>query len=42
VRTRKKYISKGGRREGLHALLQDCLRTNDTLWWKTIGVERIL
>jgi len=42
IRTKKKYISKGGRREGLHALLQDCLRNNETQWWRIIGVERLL
>lgn len=41
VRTKKEYISKG-RREGIHALIQDCLKSSETVWWKAIGIDRLL
>lgn len=40
VRTKKEFLSKG-KREGIYALIQDC-RQDDAVWWRDIGVERIL
>lgn len=41
VRTKKELIAKG-KREGIHALIQDCYKSSETIWWKMIGLSRIL
>ena len=31
-----------GKREGIHALIQDCCGQGERVWWRYVGLERIL
>lgn len=37
VRTKKDYIAKG-KREGIHALIQDSNCSSESVWWKSMGL----
>jgi hypothetical protein len=41
VRTRKECVVKG-KKEGVHALIQDRYQSQEDTWWKIIGLDRLL